>query len=130
MRGERLGEAGDDLLRGAYGAPSDKIYNDWAGIKDCISLPDEAWHRNVDKIVLAGGSDSVKTAIVCPPTIYGPGRGPDNQRSDQLYKMAEAFMKRGKGFYVFSAGILEVDPQQKPLRCYILPVRYSRMVLG
>jgi hypothetical protein len=37
-------------------------------------LPDEAFHRNVDKIVLEAGAQhaaSVKTAVVCPPTIYG-----------------------------------------------------------
>ncbi|KAK3063982.1 hypothetical protein LTS18_011196 [Coniosporium uncinatum] len=90
----------DDLLRGTYGTSVEKVYDDWKSISAVTSLPDEAWHRNVDKIVLAAGSDSVKTAIVCPPTIYGPGRGPDNQRSDQIYKMAEAVMKRGKGFYV------------------------------
>ncbi|KAF1987611.1 NAD(P)-binding protein [Aulographum hederae CBS 113979] len=93
----------DDLLRETYGTSAEKVYDDWDGIKQCITLPDQAWHRNVDKIVLAGPEKScgaVKTAIVCPPTIYGPGRGPDKGRSDQVYKMAEAVMKRGKGFMV------------------------------
>lgn len=38
------------------------------------SLPDDAFHRNVDKIVIEAGEkygDTVKTCIVCPPTIYG-----------------------------------------------------------
>lgn len=37
-------------------------------------MPSEAFHRNVDEIVLKAGSENasaVKTAIVCPPTIYG-----------------------------------------------------------
>jgi nucleoside-diphosphate-sugar epimerase len=42
----------------------------------------------------------ISTAIVCPPCIYGPGRGPDNQRSMQAYRMASAALKRGKGFQV------------------------------
>ncbi len=37
---------------------------------------------------------------MCPPTIYGPGRGPGNKKSDQVYKMAENVMKRGKAFMV------------------------------
>ena len=37
-------------------------------------LPDHAFHRNVDKIVLETGAKhagSVNTALLCPPTIYG-----------------------------------------------------------
>lgn len=53
---------------------STKEYNDWDGVTELTSLPDTAFHRNVDKVVLEIGSvysDIVKTAIVCPPTIYG-----------------------------------------------------------
>jgi nucleoside-diphosphate-sugar epimerase len=90
-----------DYLAVRFGEPSEKVYNDWDGIGDVTSLPDEAAHRDVDKIVLAAGADGrVRTAIVCPPTIYGPGRGPDNKRSIQYYGMAKAALQRGKGFYV------------------------------
>jgi len=86
-----------------YGAKSEKVYNDWDGIKEVTSLPDTALHRNVDKIVLAAGEQykgKVHTAIVCPPCIYGLGRGPDNQHSVQAYRLASATLKRGKGFQV------------------------------
>lgn len=57
------------------------------------------------QIVLAAstGAESkgkVRTAIVCPPTIYGVADGPDNIHSDQWPRMAEAVIKRGKGFQV------------------------------
>ena len=42
--------------------------------------------------------DSIKTAIVCPPTIYGPGRGPDNQRSMQTYYASQFILERKEGF--------------------------------
>lgn len=42
---------------------------------ELTNLPDEAFHRNVDKIVLEAGAkgkqSGVNTAILCPPTIYG-----------------------------------------------------------
>lgn len=38
----------------------------------------------------------MRTAIVCPPTIYGPGRGPGNQRSRQVYNLAENTLKNGQ----------------------------------
>lgn len=74
-----------DVESKTWGEPNSQApYNDLAGVSALTSLPDFAFHRNVDKIILAAGSDAVKTAIICPPTIYGTGRGPGNQRSIQL----------------------------------------------
>lgn len=86
-----------------YGEVLEKVYNDWDGVSELTSLPDKAMHRNVDKIVLATSATNpgaVKTAIVCPPTIYGRGRGPVNQRSMQLPAACQAVLKRGEGFVV------------------------------
>lgn len=63
-----------DSERGCKGEWSDKQYNDWEGVEELTNLPDQAFHRNVDKLVLEAGtkySDVIKTALVCPPTIYG-----------------------------------------------------------
>ena len=67
---------------------------------ELTSLPDHAPHRNVDKIVLGAASTQCKTAIMCPPTIYGKGRGPDNQRSIQLPWLARCSIQRGNAFQV------------------------------
>ncbi|ETI23831.1 hypothetical protein G647_05637 [Cladophialophora carrionii CBS 160.54] len=83
-----------------FGNRLDKVFDDWENVKELTSHPDHAAHRNVDKIVLAASSDKVKTAIVCPPTIWGVGRGPDNTRSVQIYNATKAFLKRGKAFKV------------------------------
>ncbi|KIW64176.1 hypothetical protein PV04_09129 [Phialophora macrospora] len=83
-----------------FGERLEKAYDDWENVDELLSLPDEASHRNVDKIVLATGSEKVRTAIVCPPTIYGPGRGPDNRRSIQIPRFVNAFLKTGRGFQV------------------------------
>lgn len=85
---------------GEFGNLLPKVYNDWDGIEELRSHPDDAPHRNVDKIVLAAYRDKVKTAIVCPPCIYGPGRGPDNIRSIQAYRVTEAFLKHQRGFTI------------------------------
>ncbi|KAJ9503169.1 hypothetical protein H2202_001323 [Exophiala xenobiotica] len=90
-----------DVETNTYGETSDKIFDDWENINEVTSLPDAAFHRDVDKIVLAAGEDElIKTAIVCPPTIYGIGRGACNQRSAQIPMLAEAILKTGKGFQV------------------------------
>lgn len=91
-----------DFEENTFGFRREHTYNDWDGIKEVTSLPDAALHRNVDKIVLAAskGAGEIKTAIVCPPCIYGPGRGPGNQDSLQVYKYSAATLKRGKGFII------------------------------
>ncbi len=79
--------------------PHQAAYDDLEGVSALTSLPDSAFHRDIDKVVLDAGtahSDVVKTAIVCPPTIYGPGRGPGNTRSRQVYSLAKAALKLGK----------------------------------
>lgn len=83
-----------------FGNRLDKVFDDWHHVQELTSHPDEAAHRLVDKIVLSAGTDKVKTAIVCPPTIYGPGRGPDNTRSVQIYRATESFLKHKKAYKV------------------------------
>lgn len=83
-----------------YGEPpSNEPYDDLEGVARLTSLPDSAFHRDIDKIVLSAGildPKIVKTAVLCPPTIYGPGRGPGNQRSRQVYNLAKVTLERGK----------------------------------
>lgn len=65
-------DSADDFR--TLGQWTDEQYDDLAGVETVVNLPDQAFHRNVDKIVLDAGTrnkDVVKTVIVCPPTIYG-----------------------------------------------------------
>ncbi|KAF2092990.1 NAD(P)-binding protein [Rhizodiscina lignyota] len=80
------------------GTWSEKQFNDLDGVDELTHLPDEAFHRSVDQVVLDCGikhGDSVKTVIVCPPTIYGKGRGPVAVRSRQAYELAKLIITKG-----------------------------------
>lgn len=80
-----------------------KKYDDWNGVRELLNLPDDALHRNVDKIIIGVGPkspDSVKVAIVCPPTIYRQGRGTGNTKSIQVYRLAAAMLQRKNGFLI------------------------------
>jgi hypothetical protein len=55
---------------------SDREYNDLTKVEDLVNLPEDAFHKNVDKVVLLSGNEAVKTAILCPPTIYGKHHAP------------------------------------------------------
>lgn len=103
-----------DSDRQVYGEYDAKVYNDWEGVDELTHLPAHAFHRNIDEIVLETGTkyaDKVKTALLCPPTIYGasshlfltgpmaevrvgPGRGPVHQRSRQVYTLARTTIQK------------------------------------
>lgn len=89
-----------DLDRKILGEASSKLYNDWEGIGEVISLPDHAPHRIIDKTVIDADSPKSRTAVVSPPTIYGLGRGPGNQRSHQVPELARSMLEKKKAFQV------------------------------
>lgn len=92
-----------------YGEPpSQEPYNDLEGVGGLTGLPDSAFHRDIDKLVLSAGSETVKTAIICPPTIYGAGRGPGNQRSRQVYNLVKNTLEKGQA-PVLGKGLTEWD---------------------
>jgi hypothetical protein len=86
-----------------------KIFDDWDGVSECLSLPGEKLlrstltnfcenkrlnilpetyeHGPVDKIVRSSFSSKVKIAIICPPTIWGRGRVTGNTSSHQIYEL-------------------------------------------
>lgn len=87
----------DSEVKKVFGELDDKVFNDYEGIEELVNLPAAAFHRNVDEIVLNTGgkhADSVKTAIICPPTIYGEGRGPVSGRGRQVYELASFVLKQ------------------------------------
>ena len=56
------------------GLARDKIFNDWDDIGEILDIPNHAFHRKVDDLVLtatAKYSDVMRAAIVSPSTVYG-----------------------------------------------------------
>lgn len=81
-----------DQAESRFGQPPlpDERYDDIDDLHRIHTLPDAAIHRPVDKIVLeAQANPAIRAAIVCPPTIFGPGRGPGNTRSIQVYDLVK-----------------------------------------
>ncbi|KAK5627909.1 hypothetical protein RRF57_003624 [Xylaria bambusicola] len=88
-----------DTALDRFGQPPDREYDDVDRLDEITNVPDEAFHRITDKIVLECGTKHVKvvnTAIVCPPTIYGAGRGPVNTRSKQCPALANVILTKGQ----------------------------------
>ncbi|KAJ6015283.1 hypothetical protein N7540_009874 [Penicillium herquei] len=67
----------EDSDSGVYGNKSDKVYDDWNGVDELLTLPAHAFHRNVDQFVLdtaAKHADVLKTALLKKGPIIGAGQ--------------------------------------------------------
>ncbi|KAL7817322.1 NAD(P)-binding protein [Trichoderma gracile] len=86
-----------DVVNGREGEGPlpDQKYHDIDDIDRILNLDDRAPHRDVDKIVQAAVSDSVKPAIICPPLIFGQGSGPGNQLTIQIPTLVEMTLRGG-----------------------------------
>ena len=85
-----------------HGKLNPKVWSDIDDIDEITSRPDKSLHRNVDKIVQAAAAeygDHLKTAIVCPPDIYGSGLGPGRTQSAYLPIYFAQAKKMGRTFY-------------------------------
>ncbi|KAI0865975.1 nucleoside-diphosphate-sugar epimerase [Xylaria cubensis] len=99
----------DNNRYGQSPLPSQK-YHDIDDIDRILTLPPHAFHRDCDEIVLSSNQlGGVKTLIVGPPLIYGPGRGPVNQRSIQAYEMAKFTIQNGFAPIMTGGGSPEWD---------------------
>lgn len=112
-----------DLDRDIFGEMSLEIFDDWDGVGQVTTLPDHSPHRKVDKIIITAGCENpstIKTAIVCPPTIYGRGRGPGNQRGHQVYELSRCTLEKGKGIQVGAGKAYWANVHIHDLsRCYL-----------
>ncbi|CAG8109623.1 unnamed protein product [Penicillium olsonii] len=93
-------------------------YNDMEGVEELTRGPSEAnpnptgfdnilpnWaaHRDVDLAVLDGfrkHRSKVRTAIVCPPTVYGPSRFPGFTTSIQIPRLLNVVLQLGQAFTI------------------------------
>lgn len=89
------------------GTLNPKIWSDVSDLDAITSLPERELHRPTDKLVLAAAaehSDVLKTAIVCPPDIYGPGRGPGKTQTVFWGAYVAEAKRVGAAFYVGDGG--------------------------
>ncbi len=82
-----------DNARGDYATTV--VYDD-LDLEPIKALPVTQIHKDVDDYIFAN-NEGYEAIIVAPPTIYGVGTGPVNQRSIQIPVVTKAFLKAGKG---------------------------------
>ncbi|KAL6708744.1 hypothetical protein ACN47E_002440 [Coniothyrium glycines] len=90
--------ASEEIASGKFGFPTDVTYDDVKDQSRILSTLRNNSQRVVENTVLAQDSSKVKTALLIGPLIYGPGRGPVNQRSVQAPEIARVTLNLGHGF--------------------------------
>lgn len=82
------------------GLSNPKIWSDIEGIDDIYNLPDTALHRKVDRFIQDASNNLLRTAIICPPDIYGRTAGIGNRTSFMVPMYVETLLKGNKPFYL------------------------------
>lgn len=66
------------------GTLNPKIWSDITSVTEIASLPNSALHRPTEALLhtsISASASKVHIAIICPPDIYGPGKGPGKTSS-------------------------------------------------
>lgn len=85
-----------------FGNKDPRIWSDLNDIDELWGRPDDALHRDVDKVIqnaYTNHGDRIRTAIVCGPDIYGRGTGPGKRVSILIPFFVEEILSRGRSFY-------------------------------
>ena len=84
-----------DDARGEFESP--KIYNDDSYV---VPIPVREDRVAIDRFVRSAGvNQGIRAIVICPPTIYGQGRGLQKD-SDQIPKLTKKSKESGAGAYV------------------------------
>jgi nucleoside-diphosphate-sugar epimerase len=97
-----LADFADDDAKEHRGRLNPHVYNDLDGVEEVLNRPDGRLHRHTDKAIQEAGKKydgKVKTAIVCPPDMYGKGTGPKKVESVFVPAFIPECKKVGAAWY-------------------------------
>jgi len=69
-------------------------------IQDIYNLPPSALHHAIDVDIMNASNDLVKTALVCPPDIYGQGTGPSSNTTFMVPEYVKVVHKQKVAWYL------------------------------
>lgn len=75
-------------------------WHDIAEIKEIYDLPAAAMHHTIDQWFMDASDDFHKTAIICPPDIYGQKTGAGSRATFLIPLYVEALLKHKEAFYL------------------------------
>ncbi|MCJ1428386.1 hypothetical protein MMC29_006295 [Sticta canariensis] len=90
-----------DRMRNRWeGLSNPKVWSDLDDIDEIYNLPDTAMQHSIDRLIQYVSNDLLKTAIICPPDIYGQSHGISNRTSLMIPLYVEGLLKGQEPFYL------------------------------
>jgi nucleoside-diphosphate-sugar epimerase len=89
------------------GKLNQKIWSDIHSLPEIRSLPAKALHRNTEMLLhntIAEHSDKINIAIMCPPDIYGRGKGLVKKTSALIPMYMSEIKNRGSAPFYYNEG--------------------------
>lgn len=77
-------------------------WDDVKEIKEIYDLPDSAQHHIIDKDIMNVSNDLLRTAIICPPDIYGQNTGIGNRATFLVPEYIKVLLEKKEAFYLGS----------------------------
>lgn len=84
------------------GSSNPRIWDDVSDIQEIHDLPDTAYHHKIDREIMdfSGRDSLVKTAIICPPDIYGQNTGVGNRSTFLVPEYVKHLVAGKEPFYL------------------------------
>lgn len=77
-----------------------RVWNDIEEIQELYNLPDSARHHIIDRDIMDASTDLLRTAIICPPDIYGQNTGIGNRATFLVPEYVNVLLERKEAFYL------------------------------
>jgi nucleoside-diphosphate-sugar epimerase len=78
------------------------IWHDIEEIKEIYDLPDSAQHHVIDRDIMNASNDLLRTAIICPPDIFGQNTGIGNRATFLVPEYIKVLLEKKEAFYLGS----------------------------
>lgn len=78
------------------------VWHDLDQIQEIYDLPDIAQHHALDKDVMDASGGLLRTAIICPPDIYGQNTGIGNRATFLVPEYVKVLLQKKEAFYLGS----------------------------
>lgn len=78
------------------------VWHDIEEIKEIYELPDSAQHHVIDRDIMDVSNDLLRTAIICPPDIFGQNTGIGNRATFLVPEYIKVLLEKKEAFYLGS----------------------------
>jgi nucleoside-diphosphate-sugar epimerase len=77
-----------------------RVWNDIEDAQEIYDLPDSARHHSIDRDIMDASTGLLRTAMICPPDIYGQNTGIGNRTTYLIPEYVKVLLGMKEAFYL------------------------------